>query len=109
MTGCIAERICLALCKRTELCARNAGLDLRKTAVTRAIDWDIYLPARLTAECETWSVTLREEHRLKVFENRVQRRIFGLKRDEVTEECRKLHNEEFHNLYPSPSIMRMIK
>jgi hypothetical protein len=54
-------------------------------------------------------LTLREEHRLRVFENRVLRRIFGLKRDEVTGGWRKLHNEELHNLYPSPSIIRMIK
>jgi hypothetical protein len=50
-------------------------------------------------ECETWSLTLREEHRLGVFENRVLRRIFGPKRDEVTGEWRKLHNEELHDLY----------
>jgi hypothetical protein len=59
--------------------------------------------------CETWSLTLREEHRLRVFENRVLRRIFGPKRDEVTGGWRKLHNEELHNLYSSPSIIRMIK
>jgi hypothetical protein len=53
--------------------------------------------------------TLREEHRLRVFENRVLRRIFGSKRDEVTEGWRKLHNEELHNLYPSKSIIRMNK
>jgi hypothetical protein len=58
---------------------------------------------------ETWSLTLREEHRLRVFENRVLRRIFGPKRDEVTEDWRKVHNEELHNLYSSPSIIRMIK
>jgi hypothetical protein len=52
---------------------------------------------------------LREEHRLKVFENRVVRRIFGPKRDEVTGDWRKLHNEEFHNLYSSLNINRMIK
>jgi hypothetical protein len=46
--------------------------------------------------CETWSLTLREEHRLRVFENWVLRRIFGPKRDEVTGERRKLHNEEIH-------------
>jgi hypothetical protein len=56
-----------------------------------------------------WSLTLREEHRLRVFENRVLRRICGLKRDEVTGGWRKLHNEELHNLYSSLSIIRMIK
>jgi hypothetical protein len=58
--------------------------------------------------CEIWSLTLREEHRLRVFENRVLR-IFGPKRDEVTAEWRKLHNEELHDLYSSPSIIRIIK
>jgi hypothetical protein len=59
--------------------------------------------------CETWSLTLREEHRLQLLENRVLRRIFGPKRDEETGDWRKLHNEELHNLYSSPSIIRMIK
>jgi hypothetical protein len=59
--------------------------------------------------CETLSLTLREEHRLRVFENRVLRRIFGPKRDEVTGGWRKLHNEELHGLYSSPSIVREIK
>jgi hypothetical protein len=54
-------------------------------------------------------LTLREEHRLRVFENRVLRRIFGPKRDEVTGGWRKLHNEELHGLYSSPSIVRVIK
>ena len=58
--------------------------------------------------CETWSLTLREERRLRVFENRVLR-IFGPKRDEVTGEWRKLHNEELNNLYSSPNIVRVIK
>jgi hypothetical protein len=48
---------------------------------------------------ETWSLTIREEHKLRMFENRVLRRIFGPKRDRVTGWWRKLHNEEFHNLY----------
>jgi hypothetical protein len=55
------------------------------------------------------SLTLREEHRLRVFENRVLRRIFGPKRDEVTGAWRKLHNEELRGLYSSPSIIRIIK
>jgi hypothetical protein len=58
---------------------------------------------------ETWSLTLREEHRVRVFENRVLRGIFGPKRDEVIGGWRKLHNEELHNLYGSPSIIKMIK
>jgi hypothetical protein len=58
---------------------------------------------------ETWSLTLREKNGLKVFENRVLRRIFGPKRDEVTGEWRKLQSEEFHNFYSSPNIIRQIK
>ncbi|KAJ4443845.1 hypothetical protein ANN_05632 [Periplaneta americana] len=59
--------------------------------------------------CETWTLTLREEHRLMVFENKVLRKIFGAKRDEVTGEWRKLHNTEVHTLYSSPDIIRNIK
>jgi hypothetical protein len=59
--------------------------------------------------CETWSVTLREEHRLRVFENRVLRGIFGPKGDEVTVERRKLHSGELLNLYSSTEIIRQIK
>jgi hypothetical protein len=58
---------------------------------------------------ETWSLTLKEECRLRVFENSVLRRIFGPKRVEVIGGWRKLHNEEFHNLYSSPSIIRIIR
>ena len=58
--------------------------------------------------CETWSLTLSEGRRLTVFENRVLRRIFGSKRDEVTGVWRKLHNEEFNDLYSSPNIVRVI-
>jgi len=59
--------------------------------------------------CETWSLPLREERRLRVSENRVLRRIFGPKRGEVTGEWRKLHNEEIGELYCSPNIVRVIK
>jgi len=59
--------------------------------------------------CGTWSLTLREERSLRVFENKVLRRIFGAKRDEVTGEWRKLQNEELNNLYCSPNIFRVIK
>jgi hypothetical protein len=59
--------------------------------------------------CETRSLTLREERRLRAFENRVLRRVFGPKRDEVTGEWRKRHNEELRDLYSSPSIVRVIK
>jgi hypothetical protein len=58
---------------------------------------------------EIWSLILREDHRLRVFENRVLRRIFGPKRDEVTRGWRKLHNDELHDLYFSAIIIRMIK
>ena len=59
--------------------------------------------------CETWSLTLREERRVRVFENRVLRRVFGPKRDEVTGEGRKLHNEELRDLYSLPIIVRVVK
>ena len=59
--------------------------------------------------CETWSFTLMEKRRLRVFENRVLREIFGPKRDEVTGELRKLHNEDLNDLYWSPNIVRVVK
>jgi hypothetical protein len=81
------------------LLSRNVKVKIYKT---------IIMPVVLYG-CETWSLTLREENRLTVFENRVLRRIFGPKRDEVTGEWRKLHNEELHILYSSPNIIRQIK
>jgi hypothetical protein len=68
----------------------------------------IILPVVLYG-CETRSLTVREKHKLSVFENRMLKRIFGPKRDGVTGGWRKLHNEELHNLYFSPSIIRIIK
>jgi hypothetical protein len=70
--------------------SRNVKIKIYKT---------IILPVVLYG-CETWSLTLREEHRLRVFKNRVLGRIFGPKRDEVTGGWRKLHNEELHALHP---------
>jgi hypothetical protein len=78
--------------------SKNVEISIYKT---------IILPVVLYG-CEMWSLTLREEHRLSVFENRVLRRIFGPKRDGVTGEWRKLHNEELRDLYSSPRIIRMI-
>jgi hypothetical protein len=68
----------------------------------------IILPVVLYG-CETWYLTLREEQRPRVFENRMLRRTFGLKRDEVMGGWRKLHIEEFHNFYCTPGIIRMMK
>jgi hypothetical protein len=83
----------------SRLLSRNVKIKIYKT---------IILPFVLYG-CESWYLTLRGEHRLRVFENRVRRRIFGLRSNEVTIEWRKLHNEELHNLYLSLDIIRQIK
>jgi hypothetical protein len=83
----------------SRLLSRNVKVKIYKT---------IILPVVLY-ECETWSLKLREEYRLRVFENRVLRKIFGHKRVEVTGEWTKLHNEELHNLYSSSDIIRQVK
>jgi hypothetical protein len=83
----------------SRLLSKNLKIRVYKTTI---------LPVVLYG-CETWSLTLREEHRLRVFENRVLGRIFGPKRDEVKEELRKLPYEELRDLYSSPSIIRIIK
>jgi hypothetical protein len=82
----------------SRLLSKNIQIRIYKT---------IILPVVLYG-CETWSPTLREEHRLRLFENRVLRRIFGSKGEEVTGDWRKLH-EYLHNLYSSPNIIGMTK
>jgi hypothetical protein len=76
--------------------------------LTIGISRTIILP-RVLCGCKTWSLILREEHRLRMFGNRVLRRIFGQKRDEGTGRWRNPYNEELHNLCFSPSIIRIIK
>jgi hypothetical protein len=83
----------------SHLLSRNLRVKINKT---------IILPVVLYG-CQTWSLTSREEHRLRVFENTVLRRTFGPKRDKVMGEWRKTHNGELHNLYSSPDIIRQIK
>jgi len=68
----------------------------------------IILPVVLYG-CETWSLILRDERRLRVFDNKVLRKLFGPKRHEVTGEWRKLRNEELSDLYPLPTIVRVVK
>ena len=85
---------------------------MSSSLLSKNIKIKIYRPIILSVVlcgCETWSLTLREEHRLRVFENRMLRRIFGPNRDEITGEWRKLHSEEFNVLYSSSNIFRVIK
>jgi hypothetical protein len=88
------KNICLLIC-----CLKKVKIGIYKI---------INLPVVLYG-CETWSLALREEHKVQVFENRVLRRIFGQNRDEMKGGWRKLHNEGLHNLHSSPIIIRMIK
>jgi hypothetical protein len=78
-----------------------------ETLITRI--WKAKILSVLPYGCETWSLILREEHRLRIFENRVLRRMFEPKRFEVTRGWRGLHNEELYSLYSSPSTIRLIK
>ena len=86
----------------------NVGINMKPKNLKIEIYRTIILPVVLYG-CETWSLTLREERKLRVFENMVLRRIFGPRRDEVTEEWRRMHNEELNDLYSSPNIVRVIK
>jgi hypothetical protein len=83
----------------SRLLSKNTKIGVYRTVV---------LPVVLYG-CETWSLTPREEQSLRVFENRVLRRIFGPKRDKATGDWRRLHNEELNDLYSSPNIVRVIK
>jgi len=83
----------------SSLLSKNLKIELYRT---------IMLPVILYG-CETWSLTLKEEPRLRLFDNSVLRRIFGPKRDKVAGAWRKLHNEELNDLYSSPNIVRVIK
>jgi hypothetical protein len=83
----------------SRLLSKNVKIRIYKTIILPVVLYGL----------ETWSLTLKEEHRLRVFENRVLGRISGPKRDEVIGGWRKQHTEEFHNLYCSPSIFKMIK
>ena len=73
------------------------------------MQYNTHLIGNCSFVCDIWSMTLREERRLKVLGSRVLRRIFGPKRDEVTREWRKLHNEELNDVYSSANIIRVIK
>ena len=109
--NCTEEEITSRL-KSGNACYHSMQNLLSSSLLSKNIKIKIYrtiiLPVVLYG-CETWSLTLREERRLSVFDNRVQRRIFGLKRDEVTGEWRKLHNEKLNDLYASPNIIWVIK
>ena len=86
----------------------TAAVVSRRVQAFSAVKLTIILPVVLYG-CETWSLTLREERKLRLFENMVLRRIFGPRRDEVTGEWRRLHNEELNDMYSSPNIVRVIK
>jgi len=83
----------------SRLLSKNLRIEIYRTTI---------LPVAFYG-CETWSLALREERKLRVFENMVLRRIFGPRRDEVTGEWRRLHNEELNDLYCSSNIVRVIK
>jgi hypothetical protein len=86
-------------CSVLQLAIKNTKIKIYRTIILPVVFYG----------CEPWSVTLREEHRQRVFENGVIRSIFGPKRDEVTGEQRRLYNEELNDLYSSPNINQVIK
>ena len=86
---------------------RNRGL-VTVSSTRKTLD-NVCGQNRFLYGCETWSLTLREERRLRVFGNRVLRRVFGPKRDEIAGEWRKLHNEELSDLFSLPNIVQVVK
>jgi len=83
----------------SSLLYKNLNFKIRRTLILLVVLYG----------CETWSFTLREERKLKLYENMALRRIFGPRRDEETGKCLRLHNEELNDLYISPAILRVIK
>ena len=109
--NCIAEEIKSRL-RSGNACYHSVQNLLSSSLLSKNLKIEIYrtkiLPVVLYG-CETWSLTLRKERKLRVFENTVLRRIFGPRRDEVTGDWRRFHNEELNDLYCSPNIVRVIK
>ena len=97
--------------KSGNACCHSVQNLLSSSLQSRNLKCKVYITIILLVlyGCKTWSLTLREEHTPRVVENRVLRRVFGLERDEVTGELRKLHNVELNDLYCSPNIVRVIK
>ena len=98
MNVAITPRLFMTLLS-SRLLSKNLKIKIYKTIILLVVLYG----------CETWSLTLREERRLRVFGNRVLRKVFGPKRDEVTAEWKKLHNEELNDLYSLPNIVRVVK
>ena len=100
--------LCVVVCDLETSRMRRPWSAFGRSGTGKKEIWCIILPVVLYG-CETWSLILREERKLRVFENMVLRRIFGPRRDEKTGEWRRLHNEELNDLYCSPNIVRVTK
>jgi len=109
--NCIAEEIKSRL-RSGNACYHSVQNLLSSRWLSKNLKMKIYRTVILSVVlygCETWSLTLREERKLRLFGNVVLRRIFGPRRNEVTGKWRRLHNEELNDLYSSPNIVRVIK